>query len=104
MNCTTTFSPLPRELLRVDSEIQFVNRQDELVEIALPTGSFAFTICQTPVVYHQATEARIVVSAIGEEPRERCDLLLTPNETKNVFSRTGTISRIDVFYNFKQSC
>ena len=92
------------ELLCVDSEIQFVNRQDELVEIALPTGSFAFTICQTPVVYHQATEARIVVSAIGEEPRERCDLLLTPNETKNVFSRTGTISRIDVFYNFKQSC
>ena len=92
------------ELLHADSKIQFVNRQDEFVEIVLPTGSFAFTICQTPVVYHQATEAKIVVSAIGEEPRERCDLLLTPNETKSVFSRTGAISRIDIFYNFKQGC
>jgi len=90
------------ELLQEDSKIQLVNRQDDFVEIALPAGSFAFTFCQTPVVYHQSTEARLVVSAIGMEPEERCDLLLTPNETKNVFSRTGVISRIDVFYNFWQ--
>ncbi|OUX05797.1 MAG: hypothetical protein CBE00_09185 [Planctomycetaceae bacterium TMED240] len=92
------------ELLHCDSKIQFVNRQDEFVEIELPAGSFAFTLCQTPVVYHQATEAKLVISALGMEPEERFDLLLTPNETKNVFSRTGVISRIDVFYNFRQSC
>ena len=92
------------ELLDDDSKIQFVNRQDEFVEIVLPAGSFAFTLCQTPVVYHQATEAKLVVSAMGEEPVGRCDLLLTQNETKNIFSRTGAISRVDVFYNFKKGC
>ena len=92
------------ELLDDDSKIQFVNRQDEFVEIVLPAGSFAFTLCQTPVVYHQATEAKLVVSAMGKEPVGRCDLLLTQNETKNIFSRTGAISRVDVFYNFKKGC
>ena len=92
------------ELLGSNSKFQFVDRQDEFVEIVLPAGSFAFTICQTPVVYHQATEAKIIVSAIGEEPEDRCDLLLTPNETRNIFARTGAIKRIDVFYNFKQAC
>lgn len=90
------------ELLRGDAKFQFVDRHDEFVEIVLPAGSFAFTICQTPIVYHQATEAKIIVSGIGEEPEGRCDLLLTANETRNVFSRTGAINRIDVFYNFKQ--
>ena len=92
------------ELLHDDSKIQFVNQQDEFVEIALPAGSFAFTLCQTPVVYHhQATESRIVVSTAGQEPEERNDLMLTMDETKNVFARTGAIIRIDVFYNFKHT-
>ena len=86
------------ELLHDDSKIQFVNQQDEFVEIALPAGSFAFTLCQTPVVYHhQATESRIVVSTADQEPEERNDLMLTMDETKNVFARTGAIIRIDVF-------
>ncbi|MDA7874139.1 hypothetical protein N9B17_03135 [Rhodopirellula sp.] len=92
------------ELLQKDSRIQFMNRHDVYVEIALPTGSFAYTLCQTPIVYHQAIEAKLVVSHADSEPEERRELLLTPNETKNVFSRTGQISRIDVFYNFRQSC
>jgi len=41
---------------------------------------------------------------MGKEPVGRCDLLLTQNETKNIFSRTGAISRVDVFYNFKKGC
>jgi len=91
------------ELLQGDSKLQFVNQQNTVVEIALPVGSFAFTICQTPVVYHQAMEAKIVVSTLGSEPEERRDLILTPNETKCMFSRTGGIGRIDVFYDFQQN-
>ena len=92
------------ELLQNDSTIQFMNRHDVYVEIALPTGSFAYTLCQTPIVYHQAVDAKLVVSHVDTEPQERRELMLTPNETKNVFSRTGQISRIDVFYDFLESC
>ena len=42
------------ELLANDSTLQFVNLDDEFVEVPLPAGSFAFTLCQTPIVYHQA--------------------------------------------------
>ena len=90
------------ELLQEDSSLEFMNLQDEFVEIALPAGSFAYTICQTPIVYHQAPDSRLVVSHFGAEPEERQGLMLTLDETKSLFSRTGKICRIDVFFNFLQ--
>ena len=63
---------------------------------------FAYTICQTPIVYHQAPDSRLVVSHFGAEPEERQGLMLTLDETKSLFSRTGKICRIDVFFNFLQ--
>ena len=91
------------ELLQQDSSLQFMNLHDAFVEIALPAGSFAYTLCQTPIIYHQATDSRLVVSQIDAEPEERDGLVLTSNETKSLFSRAGKICRIDVFFNFRDS-
>ena len=90
------------ELLANDSTLQFVNLDDEFVEVPLPAGSFAFTLCQTPIVYHQANDSRLVISRINAEPEERDDLMLTSGETETLFARTGQICRIDVFYSFQK--
>ena len=61
-----------------------------------------FTLCQTPIVYHQANDSRLVISRINAEPEERDDLMLTSGETETLFARTGQIGRIDVFYSFQK--
>jgi len=89
------------ELLKTDSRIQFINLEDEHVELALPAGSFAFTLCQTPIIYHQSRDTRIVVTR-ADGTDERDTLTLTHDETASIFSRTGQIKRIDLHFDFQQ--
>jgi hypothetical protein len=89
------------EILKTDSRIQFINLEDEHVELSLPAGSFAFTLCQTPIIYHQSMNTRIVVTR-ADGADERDTLTLTKDETASIFSRTGQIKRIDIHYDFQQ--
>ena len=89
------------ELLQTDSKIQFINLKNEYVELALPTGSFAYTLCQTPIIYHQSTNSKLVLTQVNRAPCERNTLSLTDDETASVFSRTGQIIRIDIFHDFQ---
>ena len=89
------------ELLQPDSKIQFINLKNKHVELALPTGSFTYPLCQTPIIYHQSTNSKLVLTQVNRAPCERNTLSLTDDETASVFSRTGQIIRIDIFHDFQ---
>ena len=91
------------ELLNSDSEFEFVDVHDQLVALPLPAGSFAYTICQVPVIYHSAAEPKLLLKFRERASVARDPLSLTEAETASLFSRRGEISSIEVHFNL-ESC
>jgi hypothetical protein len=84
------------EFLTEPTTATFSRGDEESVSFELGTGSFAFTYCNVPFVYEQSEKSRIeVVSDSGTRVDD--ELELTAEETKNLISRDGTISRVNVF-------
>ena len=83
------FSPVPHTF-------RWVDFRGGVRWLELEAGTLAFTYCQTPVVYHAAESGALrVVRQWGTEEMEG---LVLPEETSSeIFRRTGTVERIDVF-------
>jgi hypothetical protein len=72
--------------------------------LEFPAGSFALHVCQVPVVVHRGGTAGIICTA-RDGVRVRQDdgtLTLSPTISRNIFTRTGAITRIDVHLGLRQ--
>ena len=81
-----------------ESSFEFINLNDERVTINLDPGTFAWTWCQVPVVYHRADSDRMEVQYTDGNGATRSTLDLTKEETSQLFSRSGEIAQIDVHF------
>ena len=91
---------------RLSFRAHLVNRDEFLKEagtfsfydLALEPGTLAFTICQVPVVAHQAGPPRVEVSGADGSRRTVDGLDLDTETSAAVFERTGAVRRLDVFF------
>ena len=83
------------EFLQKGEEFKWYDVQGELRSIQLHAGQLAFTYCQTVFVYHMSVEPLLKIRGVNEI--ERQDLIFSHEESAEIFGRTGTITRVDVF-------
>ena len=88
---------LRRKEFAVDShDFHWIDLEGRARSLELAAGTLAFTYCQTPVVYHLSdSEGLRVTRASGEERLE--GLELPPAISREIFRRSGSVERIDVF-------
>ena len=83
------------EFLEVASEFEYVNLDNEVAKVAVPSGGLAFTYCQVPVVYQRAEAAKVVVhTEAGVE--EVAGSTLSADVTSELFRRTNNVKQITV--------
>ncbi|MCP4080263.1 MAG: hypothetical protein GY743_08450 [Planctomycetaceae bacterium] len=86
------------ELLQSPSQLQFFDVSMEQVTLPLEAGTFAFTVCQVPVVYRESQETFIHVHFSSGEIVTRSGSSLTPHESRTLFDRNGEITQINLEY------
>lgn len=86
------------EFYASDSTFEFVSVGGVPGSIKMPAGTFGWTWCQVPVVYHISDQQRIELSMAGGDRSERPSLELTRDESLSLFGRRGEIERIDVYF------
>ena len=83
------------EFLTEPQTFNYVNMDNTRASIEVGAGSLAFTYCQVPVVYTQSTAPSITLHT-NEGAQTFEGTSLTAEQTKEVFHRSGKITRIDV--------
>jgi hypothetical protein len=86
----------PGELLRQAGTYRCFDVEGKAQAIAVPAGGLAFSYCQVPVIYESGEEETIGVTSRDGTTSRRPGDRLTPEESRAVFDRRGTVSRIDV--------
>ena len=87
------------EFLREESTLTFHSLASVEVKLPVMKNQFAFTVCQTPVVYHRGEKQQLVIHYADSEAVSRDVLRLNNEESQSLFSRQGKITRIDVQFN-----
>jgi hypothetical protein len=85
------------EFLDEPGTFEFVNGAGAFEAIALESGSLAFTVCQVPVVYHLSDQPRLLITRQDGATVQLSALELDREACQAVYSRTGSIARIDAF-------
>ncbi|MCY4001549.1 MAG: hypothetical protein OXF84_12195 [Bacteroidetes bacterium] len=83
------------EFLQKPEEFKWYDLNGELKSIQLYEGQLAFTYCQVLFVYHISSEPLLKIR--GSYEMERPDLVFSYEESADIFGRTGSITRVDVF-------
>jgi len=85
------------ELVEQPATFKFYDLQEKLVELSLESRSFAFLVCQVPVVYREAENNLGITIHFEDGSREdRKETVLSRDETQSLIHRQGKIIRIDV--------
>jgi hypothetical protein len=74
-----------------------VKNQEEVIE--LEKNSLCFTYCQIPIIYQISTKNGLEVIFSDQTIKSFDNLCLDARTSKQVFERSGTINRINVFLN-----
>ncbi len=92
-------------LLRKD-EFVIKNRTFEYVDIEknhkfinLEKGQLSFTYCQVPVIYKMSDKNKLVIRKSNNKTIESKTLLVDPENSLQIFKRTGEVSLIEVEIN-----
>jgi len=85
------------EFLSSPGEFIYQNLKGEEGSVQLDKDTLAFTYCQVPVIYHLSARKDMVVHLDDGTAEEISGLNLGPDFSEQVFNRTGTISRIEVW-------
>jgi hypothetical protein len=95
-----TFDPVllrKEEFITLPTTFEYFNLEGDPQRMDLPEVSLAFTLCQTPILYHLAERSGMEVhfadGSFVEVPGSRLDLELS----QHIFKRDGVVERIDVF-------
>ena len=86
------------EYLTKRVNFEYINPKGHKSIIELKKGSFAFTICQTPVVYQRSRKSLIEITYSSGETEKITGLLLPQNISKKIFERDGAIKKIIVSF------
>ncbi len=86
------------ELLHAATTCEFINVEGKSIKLELPADSFAFSLCQVPIIYNRADAPQILIHRKDGGVTKRVELALSAAETAELFSRTGAITRIEVFF------
>ena len=86
------------EYLTKKVNFEYINAKGHRSIIELKKGSFAFTICQTPVVYRRSRKSLIEITYSSGETEKITGLLLPQNISKKIFGRDGVIEKIVVSF------
>ena len=86
------------EYLTKRANFEHINAKGHRSIIELKKGSFAFTICQTPVVYQRSRKSLIEITYSSGETEKITGLLLPQNISKKIFERDGAIKKIIVSF------
>ena len=84
------------ELLSESAQFRYVSLSQTQEQVQMEAGSFAFTLCQVPVVYRSAPQGGVLV--LRNDGTTECHESLTlPRETsKDLFARNDAVKRIEV--------
>ena len=86
------------ELLGEATQFRYVSLSQNRELLPLEAGSFAFTLCQVPIVYRAASQRGVVVVR-NDGAIERCDSLALSRETSaDLFCRNDLIQRVEVSF------
>ncbi|MFM7740564.1 MAG: hypothetical protein ACKO9H_14250, partial [Planctomycetota bacterium] len=101
-NGTVTFDPAllrADEALRTPSKLAFVGLSGERTDSVVESGSLAFSLCQTPIVYQTSELASEIAIEYQDGKRVvRSGSQLSADESRELFNRTGTIRKIEVSF------
>ncbi|MCA9903641.1 MAG: hypothetical protein KC547_07275, partial [Anaerolineae bacterium] len=85
-----------RELLTRSATFSYLDVRGQVQEIELPTGSLAYTICQTPVVFQSSERMCITVHHADGAVREIAGHALDEVTSSQIFQRDGAVSYLTV--------
>jgi hypothetical protein len=88
------------EFLPAASVFHFYDLEGQERSLDLEPGTMAFTTCQTPVVAHRAGPPRIEITGTGASRQTVAGLDLDAATSAEIFERTGSVRRLDVFFGF----
>jgi len=94
-----TFRPTllhARELTAEPSTFEYIDVHQDRRRLDLPAGSFAFTLCQVPVVYRLGPTAGIVVSRAEGTDEAYAGQTLPADVAQRVFRRDGSLRALTV--------
>lgn len=86
------------ELLTEARDFTYYNVAGERQTIGIPRDSFAFTICQVPVICQVADGNRIVVTQSNSESTSSDGLQLDRSVSESIFARDGQVSEILCYF------
>jgi len=84
------------EFLETPSVFRYIDVTGAARELMLETGTLAFTICQTPVVYRLADGDNVTIYMNDGEAVSMMNLSLNKQISCHLFARDGMINRIEV--------
>ncbi|HEY3665099.1 MAG TPA: hypothetical protein VGL19_03825, partial [Polyangiaceae bacterium] len=85
------------EFLREPAVFETFDVQGQSVRLELSPGSLAFSYCGVPVVYHLAESPRVELTNRDGSKVEQPGNALTTAQAGEVFERTSSVQRIDVW-------
>jgi hypothetical protein len=85
------------EFLTQPATFEYFNLQGDSRRLELPAGSLAFTVCQTPVVYHVGEKSGMEIHFTDGNMEEESGSHLNYENSQHVFKRDGVITKIVVF-------
>lgn len=93
-----------REFSEQSASFRFLDLQGDWREIDVPSNALAFTWCQTPVVYvlDDNSGLKLLVELSDGNYVEANDAMLSADQSRELFSRSGHIRRITLTLNSSQ--
>ncbi len=86
------------EILTSDTDFNFYDLCGHHAVIPLRKGSFAFLLCQVPVIFEKGTSSKCIVSYSDGSLSRHDTTELSKEETHELYQRTGRINRIHVTF------
>lgn len=89
----------PSEFLKSGGTLDYFDLSGQRTSLQLPSDSFGFTVCQVPVILHQAANAQtwIRIHYHHGEVRQHPGNHLTAEESDQIFARSGLIQMIEAY-------
>jgi hypothetical protein len=85
-----------KEFLTSPADFNYWDTSGQPRRLRLKTGSFAFTYCQTPVIYRIGRKDSIAARFADGSRQEEDTLRLKAETSQSIFERTGQVDRIIV--------
>lgn len=86
------------EWLSEADTFEFFDVQGDRRSESIAEDSFAFTLCQVPIVYRIADRKRLLIHYPDQDPIQRDCLSLTVDESRSIFDRSGKILMIEIWF------